>query len=289
MRLIQFYAKGNKMSSEHNHQKKIAVINDLSGFGKCSLAVSLPIISQLKIQCCPLPTSIFSNHTGFDSFFFEDFTANMESYIAEWKKLDLHFSGISTGFLGSADQIRIVSDFVKDFKGSDTIVIIDPVMGDYGSPYPTYTPDMCHRMKELVRYADIVTPNLTEACILTDTPYKAHWKISEVIELVSQLVAERPSKVVITGIPQKSYVCNLCYEKGYEPSLIKTQKVGTERSGTGDIFSAIISADAVNGVPFQESVRKASHFIKRCILKTIELDIPLTDGVCFEEVLHTLH
>lgn len=277
------------MSSEHNHQKKIAVINDLSGFGKCSLAVSLPIISQLKIQCCPLPTSIFSNHTGFDSFFFEDFTANMEPYIAEWKKLDLHFSGISTGFLGSADQIRIVSDFVKDFKEPDTIVIIDPVMGDYGNPYPTYTADMCHRMKELVRYADIVTPNLTEACILTDTPYKAHWKISEVIELASQLVAEGPSKVVITGIPQKSYVCNLCYEKGYEPSLIKTQKVGTERSGTGDIFSAIISADAVNDVPFQESVRKASHFIKRCILKTIELDIPLTDGVCFEEVLHTLH
>ena len=87
MRLISFYAKGNKMSSEHNHQKKIAVINDLSGFGKCSLAVSLPIISQLKIQCCPLPTSIFSNHTGFDSFFFEDFTANMDK---EWKKRTLN-------------------------------------------------------------------------------------------------------------------------------------------------------------------------------------------------------
>jgi pyridoxine kinase len=253
------------------------------------MAVSLPIISQLKVQCCPLPTSIFSNHTGFPSFFFEDFTSKMESYIAEWKKLDLHFAGINTGFLGSADQIRIVSDFLRDFKTEETIVIIDPVMGDYGNPYPTYTMDMCQRMKELIHYADILTPNLTEACILSDTPYRKNWKVAEVTALAEKLSEQGPEKVVITGIPQKSYVCNLCYEKGQDPSIIKTQKVGTERSGTGDIFSAIISADAVNLVPFQESVKKASHFIKRCILKSIELDIPLTDGVCFEEVLHTLH
>lgn len=275
--------------SSHNHQKKIAVINDMSGFGRCSIAVALPIISQLKIQCCPLPTSIFSNHTGFPSFFFEDFTTHMEAYIDEWKKLDLSFAGITTGFLGSADQIRIVSDFILHFKSEETIVIIDPVMGDYGKPYPTYTQDMCARMKELIHHADILTPNLTESCILTDTPYKNHWKVAEVIELAKELSKQGPQKVVITGIPQKSYVCNLCYEKGGEPTMIKTQKIGTERSGTGDIFSSIISADAVNGVPFQASVKKASHFIKRCILKSIELDIPLTDGVCFEEVLHTLH
>lgn len=275
--------------SSHNHQKKIAVINDMSGFGRCSIAVALPIISQLKIQCCPLPTSIFSNHTGFPSFFFEDFTNHMEAYIDEWKKLDLSFAGITTGFLGSADQIRIVSDFILHFKSGETIVIIDPVMGDYGKPYPTYTQDMCARMKELIHHADILTPNLTESCILTDTPYKNHWKVAEVIELAKELSKQGPQKVVITGIPQKSYVCNLCYEKGGEPTMIKTQKIGTERSGTGDIFSSIISADAVNGVPFQASVKKASHFIKRCILKSIELDIPLTDGVCFEEVLHTLH
>ena len=99
--------------TSHNHQKKIAVINDISGFGRCSIAVSLPIISMLKVQCCPLPTSIFSNHTGFPSFFFEDFTKNMEPYMEEWKKLDLKFNGISTGFLGSAKQIRIVQEFIS--------------------------------------------------------------------------------------------------------------------------------------------------------------------------------
>lgn len=275
--------------SSHNHQKKIAVINDISGFGRCSIAVSLPIISMLKVQCCPLPTSIFSNHTGFPSFFFEDFTKNMELYMEEWKKLDLQFNGISTGFLGSAEQIRIVQEFISEFKKEDTLVIVDPVMGDYGKTYSTYTEEMCQRMKELACKADILTPNLTEACILTDTPYKDEWKTAEVIALAEKLSDQGPEKVVITGVSQKSYICNFCYEKGTEPSIVKTQKVGTQRSGTGDIFAAIISADAVNGVNFHDSVKRASLFIKKCILRSMELDIPVTDGVCFEEVLHTLN
>lgn len=163
------------MMVSHNNQKKIAVINDFSGFGRCSIAVSLPIISAMKIQCCPVPTSIFSNHTGFDSYFFEDYTDKMRPYIAEWRKLDLHFNGICTGFLGSEAQIGIVGDFLQEFGGEGTIVLIDPVMGDYGKPYPTYTMEMCLEMKKLVHYADILTPNLTEACILTDTPYKEKW------------------------------------------------------------------------------------------------------------------
>lgn len=277
-----------KSNNSHNHQKKIALINDFSGFGRCSIAVELPIISKLKVQCCPLPTSIFSNHTGFPSHFMEDFTPNMEDFIAEWKKLNLTFSGISTGFLGSADQIRIVSNFISDFRTKDTVVVVDPVMGDHGKPYHTYTEDMCRRMKELVKYADIITPNLTEACILTDTPYKEQVKTSEIMELAKKLSDLGPSKIVITGIPQKSYICNFCYEEGKEPVFVKTHKVGQSRSGTGDIFAAIITADAVNGIPFYDSVKKASLFIKKCILSSIELDIPLTDGVCFEEVLDKL-
>ena len=272
----------------HNHQKKIAVINDYSGFGRCSLAVALPIISTMKVQCCPLPTAIFSNHTGFPSFFMEDFTGSMPLYIDEWKKLGLTFSGISTGFLGSADQIAIVRDFLHDFKQSNTTVIIDPVMGDHGKPYPTYTPEMCRRMKELISLADILTPNLTEACILTGTPYRDSWRVAEVHAMAERLSSEGPGKVVITGIPQKSFICNYCYEQGAEPTMVKSQRVGTERSGTGDIFASIIAADAVNGVPFSESVHKASRFVKRCIQRSIELEIPLTDGVCFEEVLHLL-
>lgn len=152
----------------HNHQKKIAVINDMSGFGRCSIAVELPVISAMKVQCCPLPTSIFSNHTGFESFFFDDYTDKMEDYMQEWVKLGLQFNGICTGFLGSARQIRIVEHFLSLFQTKDNITIIDPVMGDYGKMYPTYTQETCEEMKKLVTHADILTPNLTEGCILPE-------------------------------------------------------------------------------------------------------------------------
>lgn len=277
------------MASQHNHQNKIAVINDLSGFGRCSLAVALPIISALKVQCCPVPTSIFSNHTGFPSFFFDDFTDRLTPYMEEWRKLDLSFSGICTGFLGSKEQIQICLKFFREFAKEDTIIIIDPVMGDYGKTYSTYTPEMCNEMKKLVEHATIVTPNLTEACILTDTPYHEHkWTQKEIADMALKLGSMGPQKVVITGIPQGDFISNYSYEKGKKGCFQRTQKVGTQRSGTGDIFASIIAADAVNGVEFDVSVKKASRFIKKCILKSLEMEIPVTDGVCFEEVLHLL-
>ena len=272
----------------HNNQKKIAVINDFSGFGRCSIAVALPILSVMKVQCCPLPTSIFSNHTGFPSYFFEDYTSRMVPYMQEWKKLDLHFNGICSGFLGSKEQIEIVKKFFKEFKTEETQIIVDPVMGDYGKPYPTYTEEMCGEMKKLVEFADILTPNVTEACVLTDTPYKEKWKIEEIQEMAEKIHKMGPKKITITGIVQGGFIANFCYEEWQQPKVLRTHKEGTQRSGTGDIFASIIAADAVNGVPFYKSVKKASDFIKKCIIRSQELDIPLTDGVCFEEVLGKL-
>ena len=272
----------------HNNQKKIAVINDFSGFGRCSIAVALPILSVMKVQCCPLPTSIFFNLLGFPSYFFEDYTSRMVPYMQEWKKLDLHFNGICSGFLGSKEQIEIVKKFFKEFKTEETQIIVDPVMGDYGKPYPTYTEEMCGEMKKLVEFADILTPNVTEACVLTDTPYKEKWKIEEIQEMAEKIHAMGPKKIAITGIVQGGFIANFCYEEGEQPKVLRTHKEGTQRSGTGDIFASIIAADAVNGVPFYKSVKKASDFIKKCIIRSQELDIPLTDGVCFEEVLGKL-
>lgn len=272
----------------HNNQKKIAVINDFSGFGRCSIAVALPILSVMKVQCCPLPTSIFSNHTGFPSYFFEDYTSRMIPYMEEWKKLDLHFNGICSGFLGSKEQIEIVKKFFKEFKTAETQIIVDPVMGDYGKPYPTYTEEMCGEMKKLVEYADILTPNVTEACVLTDTPYKEKWKIEEIQKMAEKIHTMGPKKIAITGIVQGGFIANFCYEEGQQPKVLRTHKEGTQRSGTGDIFASIIAADAINGVSFYKSVKKASDFIKKCIIRSQELDIPLTDGVCFEEVLWKL-
>lgn len=275
--------------SEKYSQKKIAIINDLAGYGKCALTISIPVISSMKAACCPIPTSIFSNHTGFPNFHFRDLTDDMVPYIENWKKLNISFDGIISGYLGSEYQIDIVAGFIRDFKKDNTCVVIDPIMGDHGKTYSAYTPAMCNKMKELVKYADILTPNVTEACILTDTPYKNSWQRKEIIEIAEKLCTMGPSKAVITGIGQKTYITNLCYVKDEEPVFISTHKIGTGRHGTGDIFSSMIAADAVKGVDFRVSVRKAALFIKKCIQHSIELGVPEPEGVVFEDLLYLLN
>lgn len=269
----------------HNRQKKIAVINDFCGFGRCSIAASLPIISALKIQCCPLPTSIFSNHTGFESFYYTDYTEHMVRYMQEWEKLDLQFHGILTGFLGSPKQIQIVKSFFERFKTDSNITVIDPVMGDYGRLYPTYSPRLAEQMCSLVPYADILTPNLTEACILTETAYDPDMDEASLETLCQKLSAMGPKKVVISGLSRGEDLENFIYEEGKPPHIVREHKVGPCRSGTGDVFSSIIAADAVNGKDLTSAVRHASSFIAKVLRRTLEMGLPDTDGICFEEYL----
>ena len=165
-------------------QKKIAVINDLSGYGRCSLTVAIPVLSAMGHQCCPIPTAILSNHTEFPVYFFDDYTEKMTTYTDKWKELGLSFDAIATGFLGSEAQIGIVMEIVQKLKAEKTFVVVDPVMGDHGHAYETYTPEMCEQMKELVCMADVVLPNVTECCILTDTPYREeNWARKELLNM----------------------------------------------------------------------------------------------------------
>jgi len=272
----------------HNHQKKIAVINDFCGFGRCSISVSLPIISAMKIQCCPLPTSIFSNHTAYDSFYYTDFTEHMDRYLEEWVKLGLHFSAILTGYLGSPEQIDIVMRFMDKFRTDDTITVIDPVMGDGGKLYPAYSPILAEQMVSLVSCADILTPNLTEACILTGVEYRTDMGIKELTAICEKLSAMGPKKIVVSGLERGNDIINFVYEEGKPSLMITEHKVGPCRSGTGDVFSSIIAADAVNGVDFGKSVRRASSFIAKVLRRAVELDLPKADGICFEEFLTEL-
>lgn len=270
-------------------QKKIAVINDLSGMGRCSLTVSLPIISHMGIQCCPVPTAILSNHTGYPTYYFDDYTDHLADYTAQWKNLGFAFDGIVTGFLGSASQIQIVRDFLNTFRGNDTKVIVDPVMGDHGKLYATYTEELCREMRGLVETADITTPNLTEACSLAGIPYKeSGWHRRELQEIAHRILELGPDKVVITGIPQGEFIANYVCERGKSPRMLRTHRVGTGRPGTGDVFASIIAADSVNEVVFEQSVRKASGFVKKCIQLSMELEVPSNDGVCFELLLPQL-
>lgn len=271
------------------NQKKIALINDITGFGRCSIAVSLPIISALKVQCCFIPTAILSNHTGFNNFFFEDYTPKMREYINNWETLGLNFDGICTGFLGSKEQIKIVVEFLEKFKTKDNIVLIDPVMGDYGKLYSTYTDEMCKEMQNLIKYADVLTPNLTELCRLLDLPYPNETpNHEELYSLCERLSLQGPNKIVITGLQRQGAIENFIFEANNPFKVIKVEKIGNDRSGTGDVFSSIVSASIVKGEDFASSVEKATSFISKSLKFTTDLNLPGSYGVCFEEFLTEL-
>lgn len=286
------YEKGD---TDRTMQKKIAVINDIAGYGRCAMTVLLPIISYMGVQACPLLTSVFSSNTAFTDFYKDDYTDRMEAYIKSWEKIGLRqkFDGIATGYLGSVRQIEIVRRFVREFSREETLVIVDPVMGDHGRIYSAYTVELCTELRKLVALADIITPNLTEGCHLAGIPYKEKgWKRKELFQMAACLSEMGPSHVVITGIPQGEYIANYVYVKTEsQPTMarmIRVHRAGEERCSTGDVFSAIVAADAVNGVPFDKSVRKASGFVKQCIEKALELGTPLAEGVPYEAVLYRL-
>ena len=271
--------------------RKIAIINDISGYGRCSTSVILPIVSHLGVQGCALPTAIFSNHTGFPSFFCKDFTEFMPAYINEWKKLDLQFDCIMTGFLGSERQINIVEQFFRDFGRPQTHVLVDPVMGDNGRIYPTYTEKMCRDMRRLLAYADIITPNLTEACFLTGTRYHAeNWHRAELRELSQRLLDMGARKLVITGIHMGSnFIGNvIATQTAPEPILQRQLQVEQTRSGTGDVFASVLAADVVNGVDFASSCRRASRFVRQCLIETIRCETAHNTGIDFESQLSKL-
>ena len=271
-------------------QKKIALINDVTGFGRCSIAVMAPIVSAMKIQAVTIPTAVLSAHTQFPEYYFDDYTSKMRDYIQTYKDLNLSFDAIASGFLGSEEQVDIVIDFFKTFKKNGSFTLVDPVMGDYGKLYETYTPTLCEKMKALVHYADILTPNLTELCTLTDVEYRTEgFTDAELGEMCRKLTEQGPEHIVVTGIPYNSkQIMNYVYSKGEEPRIVMVDRIGGDRSGTGDVISSIIAGMYMNGHDFYESVKKAAEFVTKCIRYCEDNNVPTHWGLCFEMYLHDL-
>lgn len=273
--------------------KRAAVINDLTGFGRCSLAVVLPIINAMKVQACPVPTSVFSNHMGFHSYYYQDLTDGLSSYLKGYDSLGLLFDGIYCGFLNSPRQSQCVRRFLKQQSHqASPLVLLDPVMGDHGKTYRIVTAALCQEMKSLVSYATILTPNLTEACLLTDTKYPEKNVSTALLQEISEKLHEMgPSKVAITGIQDDTNVINYCSEKkqaGIHTFSYQTPCNGESRPGTGDIFASILTADALNGHSFQHSVQKAADFISLCVNASSQAGVPIQEGVIFENYLALL-
>lgn len=182
--------------------KKIAVINDLSGFGKCSLTAAIPVISALGLECCPMPTAVLSNQTGFESFYCDDFTDKMDFFTSEWKKLGVRFDGILTGFIASHRQAEKIFRFLDEFQNDDTVFFCDPVMADDGKIYDIYDKAMCDAVTRLAKRADIISPNLTELCVLTGESYEAlsSSESDDIAKAASSLLNDTLSTVIVTGI-----------------------------------------------------------------------------------------
>lgn len=265
---------------------RLAMINSFAGFGRCSTTVALPIISAMKVQVCPVPTSILSNHLGFPHCYADDYTSHMQSYLDVWKQLDLSFDGLYCGFLGSTRQADIVERFLDTFQPG--LFLLDPVMGDYGRTYSTVLPEHCQSLRRLASRADILTPNLTEACLLTGTPYPSEYTEGWLEDLCEKLDGICPGKrIVITGIPQKGGFLNLISESGHTRSCL-TPDAGSARPGTGDIFASILAADALYGRDFSDSVQKAADFVACCIKEAEAAALPIPEGVPFECCLEKL-
>ena len=281
---------------------RLAMINDIAGFGRCSTTVSLPVISVMKVQVCPVPTSVLSNHLGFPLCHFDDYTSHMRDYIKVWKELGLTFDGLYCGFLGNEEQIDIVREFVEMFR--PPLFLLDPVMGDHGRAYSSITETHVQKMKELLPLADIITPNITEACLLTGISWKdGEWTMQELSGLCERLadICQQESvssseasvgtvsgaSIVITGIRQDDSLVNFLWDDGVY-TTVSTPIAGASRPGTGDIFASILAADAVRGETLLTSVQKAANFVGLCIAGSEKAGTPVQEGVVFEKYLAAL-
>lgn len=285
--------------------KKIAVLNDLSGLGKCSLTAAIPVISVMGVQACPMPTAILSNQTGYESYFCDDYTDRMDDLMKEWKKRNFRPDGIYTGFLAGDAQAEKILKFLDMFREKDTLVLVDPVMGDQGAVYGIYTKSLCEKMRMLAKCANIITPNLTEALLLLEgkAGMEERWaalsKMEESrylreIEETGRRLIERFGlmSLVITGIdlmrePGNTEIGNLVVEAD---SIYwkNTVKVGGSYSGTGDLFASVLSAGMVKGMSMKDCVDKAAAFISRAIHDAAEEGIDRNEGVYFEKYLGML-
>lgn len=267
---------------------RAACINDLSGFGRCSLTTAISVISAAGVQVCPLPTAILSKHTGFPVFYFSDFTDSMSPYIDNWN--DVEFDGIYSGFLGSSKQINIVENFIEIRKKGSVPpkIIIDPVMGDNGRLYPTYTEEMKDKISILVSHADLATPNITEACFMTGTPYTGE-NISDnkAEELCKKIFDSGCKNIVLTGIVRENNIINFSFD-GNSFFMDKICRESRIYSGTGDIFASVVCGLMLKGIGIPECVKAAGKFISEAIRNTTEMNAAIKEGVVFEPLLYKL-
>lgn len=280
--------------------KKVALINDLSGFGKCSLTAAIPVISVMGIQACPLPTAVLTAQTGFESYYCDDFTDRMDYFTEQWKNMDVSFEGIYSGYLAGEKQMEKVQRFLEQFEEKGTLYLADPVMGDHGRKIRIFSETFLNGMRELTKKADVITPNLTELCLLAGVEYSdviCHQDEEEYIQRIQNISekllakAKRPQTVIVTGIIRekkgREYIGNLAVSET-ETVHVETPYTGRSFSGTGDLFASVICGSLVKDFTIREAMERATNFLQEAIEEASAEQIPSNHGVYFEKYLSKL-
>ena len=269
---------------------RCAAIHDLSGFGRCSLTIVIPVLSAMGVQCCPLPTAYLSTHTGgFTGNTFLDMTEAMEAAAAHWAGLGIRFQAIYSGFMASLRQLEGAAGLIRSLRQPDTLVLVDPVMGDNGQTYRTYTPEMCAAAKVLAEEADVITPNLTEAALLLGRSYTETLAFSPE-ELVRMLSLEGRRSVVLTGVSRREGTIGaVCLDRRDGAlSFAEAERVPGSFHGTGDLFASVLTGGLLRGRSLGEAADRAAGFVAACVERTLERGLPIREGVDFEPLLKTL-
>lgn len=273
---------------------QVAAIHDLSAFGRCSTTVVLPVLSAMGVQCCPLLTAYLSAQTAFpasEKSTFVDMSGQMEGVADHWQELGVTFDAIYSGFLASEAQIDIINRFYERFRRPNTMILVDPVMGDHGKPYRTYTPALCRAMGSLAAQADLITPNLTEAALLLNENYADAPRTQETAKSwLDRLSLDGRRSVVLTGVSfaegQVGAACLDASTGSFHAAM--TRQEPAQFPGTGDLFTSVLLGSLLRGESLEHANRRAVEFVRLCASYTISLGTPHVEGVHFEPLLKDL-
>ena len=277
---------------ESTYLKRVAAIHDLSGFGKCSLTVALPILSAAGIETSAMPTALLSTHTGgISGFTYLDTTGEMRPFMNHWQSLDIKFDAIYSGFLGSFEQLDIVKDFIDTFGNDGNIVLVDPVMADNGELYKIFSPEFAVGMRDLCRKADIIVPNITEASLLLGQPYlPGPYSKPYIEEMLNSLSLLGPKQIVLTGVYfDDESLGAAAYDSitgRINYSLVP--KIPGYYHGTGDVFASALLSGLLNGLTLDKSTGIAVRFTAESIRRTYEAGTVIRFGVNFEQTFPML-
>ncbi len=256
-------------------QKRAVIINDISCFGKCSLTVAIPILSAYGVEAVPLPTAVLSTHTGeFENYFMHDLTDEMKSITAHWKSLGLKFDCIYTGFFCSAEQIRLTQQFIKDFAEENTLIIVDPVLGDNGKLYPCFDDEYAAELRNLAKMADIITPNHTEAALLCE---------SDCGESDEKIIRRLSNRGVVITSARRNDKIGFLSRFGEKTVRIERDTLDVMLHGAGDVFSSALCGELLSGKSEEQAVKNAADFCNRCIADTLKRGQAHWYGLSFED------